>query len=83
MCSRDQSSICVVEDVRDIIAMEKTHEFKGVYHVLHGSISPMNGIGPDDIKIKESPVLHFSLRISVQTPLTFYQEAYASSFHRY
>ena len=50
---RDQSIICVVEDVRDIIAMEKTHEFKGVYHVLHGSISPMNGIGPEDIKIKE------------------------------
>ena len=50
---RDQSIICVVEDVRDIIAMEKTHEFKGVYHVLHGSISPMNGIGPDDIRIKE------------------------------
>ena len=50
---RDQTSICVVEDVRDVVAMEKTHEFKGVYHVLHGSISPMNGIGPDDIKIKE------------------------------
>ena len=50
---RDHSSICVVEDVRDVIAMERTHEFKGVYHVLHGSISPMNGIGPDDIKIKE------------------------------
>ena len=50
---RDQSIICVVEDVRDVIAMEKTHEFKGVYHVLHGSISPMNGVGPDDIKIKE------------------------------
>ena len=50
---RDQSQICVVEDVRDIIAMERTHEFKGVYHVLHGSISPMNGIGPEDIKIKE------------------------------
>jgi recombination protein RecR len=50
---RDQTNICVVEDVRDIIAMEKTHEFKGVYHVLHGSISPMNGIGPEDIKIKE------------------------------
>lgn len=50
---RDSSVICVVEDVKDIIAMEKTHEFKGVYHVLHGSISPMNGIGPDDIKIKE------------------------------
>ena len=50
---RDQTSICVVEDVKDVIAMERTHEFKGVYHVLHGSISPMNGIGPEDIKIKE------------------------------
>ena len=50
---RDQSLICVVEDVRDVAAMERTHEFKGVYHVLHGSISPMNGVGPDDIKIKE------------------------------
>lgn len=51
--ARDESVICVVEDVRDVVAMEKTHEFKGVYHVLHGSISPMNGVGPDDIKIKE------------------------------
>ena len=50
---RDSSIICVVEDVRDIIAMERTHEYKGVYHVLHGSISPMNGIGPEDIKLKE------------------------------
>ncbi|MCL2383992.1 MAG: recombination mediator RecR [Oscillospiraceae bacterium] len=50
---RDKSLICVVEDVRDVIAMERTHEFKGVYHVLHGSISPMNNIGPEDIKIKE------------------------------
>ena len=50
---RDQSTICVVEDVRDVAAMERTHEFKGVYHVLHGSISPMNGVGPDDIRIKE------------------------------
>ena len=50
---RDHNVICVVEDVKDVIAMERTHEFKGVYHVLHGSISPMNGIGPDDIKIKE------------------------------
>ena len=50
---RDANVICVVEDVRDIIAIERTHEYKGVYHVLHGSISPMNGIGPDDIKIKE------------------------------
>ncbi len=50
---RDQSTICVVEDVRDIMAMERTHEYNGVYHVLHGTISPMNGIGPDEIKIKE------------------------------
>ena len=41
---REQNEICVVEDVKDVIAMERTHEFKGVYHVLHGSISPMNGI---------------------------------------
>jgi len=51
--TRNQEIICVVEDVRDVVAMERTHEFKGVYHVLHGSISPMNGVGPDDIKIKE------------------------------
>lgn len=50
---RDHGLICVVEDVRDILAMERTNEFKGVYHVLHGSISPMNGVGPEDIKIKE------------------------------
>ena len=50
---RDNSVIWFVEDVRDVMAMERTHEFKGVYHVLHGTISPMNGIGPEDIKIKE------------------------------
>ena len=50
---RDSSIICVVEDVRDILAMERTNEFNGVYHVLHGSISPMYGVGADDIKIKE------------------------------
>ena len=50
---RDESIICVVEDVRDIVAMERTHEFTGVYHVLHGTISPMNGVGPEDIKLKE------------------------------
>lgn len=50
---RDHSTICVVEDVRDVFAMERTHEYHGVYHILHGSISPMNGIGPDEIKIKE------------------------------
>ncbi len=51
--SRDQTKICVVEDVKDVVAIEKIHEYKGLYHVLHGSISPMDGIGPDDIKIKE------------------------------
>ena len=50
---RDDSVICVVENVKDVIAMEKTHEFKGYYHVLHGSISPMNNITAGDIKIKE------------------------------
>lgn len=51
--SRDNSAICVVEDPRDVVAMERTREFKGLYHVLHGAISPMEGIGPEDIKIKE------------------------------
>lgn len=50
---RDHSVICVVENPKDILAMEKTKEFKGVYHVLHGVISPIDGVGPDDIKIKE------------------------------
>ena len=56
MCSnknRDSSLICVVEDPRDVAAMERTREFKGQYHVLNGVISPMDGIGPDMIKIKE------------------------------
>jgi len=48
---RDQTLICVVEDIRDIMAIENTHQFKGVYHVLGGIISPMNGIGPDDLNI--------------------------------
>ncbi len=51
--NRDGSVICVVEDPRDVAAFERTHEYKGVYHVLHGVISPMNGIGPDNIRIKE------------------------------
>ena len=56
MCSnknRDSSVICVVEDPRDVAAMERTREFKGKYHVLNGVISPMDGIGPDMIRIKE------------------------------
>ena len=50
---RDDSTICVVDNVKDVIAMEKTHEYRGKYHVLHGSISPMNNITAGDIKIKE------------------------------
>lgn len=50
---RDHSVIMVVEDTRDLAAYEKTGKFEGVYHVLHGAISPMLGIGPDDIKLKE------------------------------
>lgn len=50
---RDKSTICVVEGPRDIVAMEKTREYKGLYHVLHGTISPMENIGPQDIRIKE------------------------------
>jgi len=48
---RDSTLICVVSDIKDVLAIEKTREFKGVYHVLHGVISPMDGIGPDDINI--------------------------------
>ena len=51
--TRDKSVICVVEDPRDVIAIERTHEFTGLYHVLHGVISPMNDINPEDICIKE------------------------------
>jgi len=50
---RDQSIICVVEDPKDVIAMEKMKEYNGLYHVLHGAISPVDGIGPEDIKISE------------------------------
>lgn len=56
LCSsntRDDTVICVVQDARDVAAMERIKEFKGLYHVLHGAISPMEGIGPEDIKIKE------------------------------
>ena len=49
--TRDRSLICVVEEALDVLAMERTHSFKGLYHVLHGVISPMNGIGPEDLKI--------------------------------
>lgn len=51
--SRDQSVICVVESPRDVSAMERIKEFQGLYHVLHGAISPMDGIGPEDINLKQ------------------------------
>src|SRR5690625_1705342 len=51
--SRDESVVCVVEDSKDVIAMEKMKEYNGTYHVLHGSISPMDGIGPEDINIPD------------------------------
>jgi recombination protein RecR len=51
--TRDRSMICVVQEAKDVIAMERTKEFHGMYHVLHGAISPMEGIGPDDIKVAE------------------------------
>ncbi|MCF8566271.1 recombination mediator RecR [Alicyclobacillus tolerans] len=51
--SREDSVLCVVQDSKDVAAMERTHEFNGKYHVLHGAISPMEGIGPNDIRIRE------------------------------
>ncbi|HEU4402440.1 MAG TPA: recombination mediator RecR [Candidatus Polarisedimenticolia bacterium] len=53
---RDRSAICVVEEPGNLVAIEKTGQFRGLYHVLHGSISPLRGIGPDDLKI--APLLH-------------------------
>lgn len=51
--ARDHSMICVVEDIRDVIAIENTRQFKGLYHVLGGVISPMDGVGPDDLNTKQ------------------------------
>lgn len=51
--NRDRSVICVVEEPRDVMAVEKTNEYHGVYHVLGGSLSPLDGIGPDELKIRE------------------------------
>ena len=51
--TRDPQTICVVADPKDVLAFEKTREFHGMYHVLHGTISPLNHIGPDDLRIRE------------------------------
>ena len=50
---RDRSVICVVEDAQDVMAFERTREYKGLYHVLHGVISPLDGVGPDQLKLRE------------------------------
>jgi recombination protein RecR len=50
---RDRTILCVVEAPKDVAAMERTREYKGLYHVLHGALSPLDGIGPDEIRIKE------------------------------
>lgn len=68
---RDSSIICVVEEPSDVMAIERSNEFRGVYHVLGGSISPLDGIGPDDLKIAElvrrvGPAAESSLGDSVQ-----------------
>ena len=50
---RDQNEICVVEEPLDLLALERSHCYRGLYHVLHGVISPMNGVGPEDLKLRE------------------------------
>ena len=50
---RNQEQICIVEDPMDVLALERTHAFRGLYHVLHGVISPLNGVGPDQLKLKD------------------------------
>ena len=51
--SRDHSTLCVVEEPLDVLALERTESYSGLYHVLHGAISPMNNVGPDDLRLEE------------------------------
>ena len=60
--TRDRSAICVVEEPNDVIALEKTNEFRGLYHVLGGSLSPLDGIGPDEQKVLDGVVDEFRRR---------------------
>jgi recombination protein RecR len=62
--ARDRSRICVVEEPLDVVAIERTGQYHGVYHVLHGAISPMEGIGPEDLKVRE--LLHRLVSEEVQ-----------------
>ncbi|MCC6402932.1 MAG: recombination protein RecR [Fimbriimonadaceae bacterium] len=50
---RDRTTLCVVADPKDVVALERLHEYKGLYHVLHGLLSPLDGVGPEDIKVRE------------------------------
>lgn len=59
---RDRSIVCVVEEPNDVMAIERTHEFRGVYHVLGGSLSPLDGIGPEELKVRE-----LLARVNVET----------------
>jgi recombination protein RecR len=61
---RERGTICVVEEPNDVLALEKTHEFHGLYHVLGGSLSPLDGIGPDELRIKE--LLHRAADANMQ-----------------
>ena len=65
---RDQARLCVVEEPLDVLALERTGEFRGVYHVLHGAISPIDGVGPDRLKIRE--LLDRVDEAAASTPLT-------------
>ena len=83
--NRDTSTICVVERPTDVVAVEKTGEFRGLYHVLHGVISPLDGIGPDDIKLaelfsrlREEPIVE----VIVATNPSVNGEATATFVHR-
>ena len=88
---RDQSVICVVEDIRDVIAIEKTSSFNGLYHVLGGKISPIDGIGPDDLnieslveKVKNNPIKEviFALSTTMEGDTTnFYIYRQISDFN--
>lgn len=82
---RDPSVICVVENPKDVLAFEKTREYKGLYHVLHGAFSPLDGIGPEQLKIKElmSRLSNTDVKeVIMATNLTVEGEATASYLSR-
>lgn len=83
--TRDESTICVVEDPKDVLAFEKTREYRGLYHVLHGAFSPLDGIGPEQLKIKELMARLSDTKVKeviMATNLTVEGEATASYISR-